>query len=40
MDTDALLKEFVEERFPEIERIGGFKSKGFGAVEIKLERPK
>lgn len=37
MEPAQILSEFVESRFPEITRIGGFKSKGFGAVEIKIK---
>lgn len=37
-ETDQFLKEFIEDRFQNIDRLGGFKSKGFGKVKIELRR--
>ena len=34
---EELLKEFLTERLENIKTIGGYKSKGFGKVEIKVE---
>lgn len=37
-DIEDFLKIFVEDRFQEIDHLGGFKSKGFGKVKIELKR--
>ncbi|MDP3066919.1 MAG: hypothetical protein Q8N08_09310, partial [Methanobacteriaceae archaeon] len=35
--TEAIIKEFITDRLESIKKIGGYKSKGFGKVEIKVK---